>query len=611
MAGSLIMFNATHASARQNLPRIRPPALVEASLTILNRTFTTQIREGASAEQLIEQIARENGGEVLKKYYPEFKTWEITSVRIGDVALVKSTESGIHFSLGEAGIPITVTEGEGIVFPNAEEMRIGKNTRNIALWTTSANFDPGSIRDLDDIYGTKGGITLSADARDEVSKAHGGIRSGGNIVLEDNILVLNKDTGEVLTVSQHAARESVQPQPALPLVPAMAPQAPFPGPNPEPPRLSLPDDGSRFRVPCLNICIFDGRLADQVKIQFNPVIGQAFDAIAPQARELQKLPETLRMPKIAFCRLVFKQQKQDGDSPQPPSSQKAPQPPADAAKPARSQPDNGAAAAPSSGGAGACSLNPSSKMETLRPRASRLPVQNTLRTGPEIPHGEILRAWHLPRQEPLDLGTAESVARVRNPDRNASVPEKKACGKKARKASQGPSPSQRKRKDKLLKQRQKRDKGKDREKRKARPGLPFGKKAEQTRRRRRAGAHPADSRKKTKMGAKNQGSLPVRAFARNPRRGRPRSLKAQRPLPEKTVLGTKEKRTSIRRREKPMMAKTAGKARNRINALHEAPGANNPSRRKKKMPKHFLFEMLGLYWNRRGRKLRRKKKSAA
>ncbi len=324
----MFRLNPTHASSEPRLSRFHSGNLVEASVSMLGRTFTTAIREGATTNDLIEKVARENGGEVTKKYYPEFKTWEITSVRIGDAVLVKSSESGIHFSLGEAGIPMAVTEKQGIVFPNAEELRIGRNTRNIALWTTSANFDPGNIADIDRMYSSRGGAVLSKDARDELSKAHGGVRSGNGVLLEENILVLNKDTGEILTVSQHAAREpesimfSAGPVLASSAYSSSAMPAAFSDARPsqhEPMARYDPALFDAFRsrmndASSLIIKTFDGSIADSVTVRFNPFsqdergpalfsLPQAADSKASVARTQN--PISAPAQRLSFCLLAF------------------------------------------------------------------------------------------------------------------------------------------------------------------------------------------------------------------------------------------------------------------------------------------------------------------
>ena len=118
------------------------PLLVKASISLNGQTFHTLIHEGASAEQLIEKVAKENGGGVAKVYYPEFKTYEIVAVKVGNQLLVKndpkrvaeadfsdfndsdsvkkdavstasSSTGGIHFFVGKDGIPMAAAEDDG------------------------------------------------------------------------------------------------------------------------------------------------------------------------------------------------------------------------------------------------------------------------------------------------------------------------------------------------------------------------------------------------------------------------------------------------------------------------------------------------------------------
>jgi len=284
--------NRSHAQ----LSRFRSGNLVNASLSVLGRTFRTTIREGASAEELIERVARENGGGVAKVYYPEFKTWEIVAVKIGDRLLVKgdskrvaeadfsqfrdgesvrsaaiaaskSSDGGIHFSLGESGIPMAATEEQGVVFPNAEELRIGKNINDIALWTTSAAFDPKNMDDIDSIYRHKGGASITSEAFEQISEAHGGMRSE-KLMLYDNILVLDKDTGEVRTVTEHASRDIHFMDVPLP---------PLFTPGPQTVSTNIRQDMAVFdgrpeRVSYLLVKTFDGAFTEHVDVGFSSLI---------------------------------------------------------------------------------------------------------------------------------------------------------------------------------------------------------------------------------------------------------------------------------------------------------------------------------------------------
>jgi len=271
---------AAFPSARQNL--------IEARLTVEGRVFRTLIREGATVNELIEKVAGENGGSVEKKYYPEFKTYEITRVRIGDVLLVKG-DRGIHFGLGEFGIPFA-SAGEQIVFPNADELRVRKETSTIGLWMTADNFDPARAADFDRRYG--GGARVSGAARGELEKSHGGMRSE-KLLLHDNILVINRETGEISTVSEYAAKAEgfAAPQFQTPTYTSVGlTMASERGP------LAIPMDGSSSRVPYLFVKTFDGRVTDHISIQFNPLKA---DAPRIELKEItERRPDVLHFPAL-------------------------------------------------------------------------------------------------------------------------------------------------------------------------------------------------------------------------------------------------------------------------------------------------------------------------
>lgn len=269
---------------------------IDASVTMLGNRFTTTIREGASAEELIEKVARENGGGVAKVYYPEFKTWEIVAVKIGDMLLVKGdakkvadadfsgfadaaavrrqaiaaasrSDGGIHFSLGQSGIPMAMTEGQGIVFPNAEELRVSRETSSIALWMTAANVNPVELKDLERAYSAAGGLRISEGAQKLIISAHEGVRSE-KLMLHDNLLVLDKESGEIRTASEYADRIRVEgfaaPQFQVPAYTSVGLAMPS-----EQGVIAAPMDASPFRIPYLFVKVFDGRLVDHVSVQFN------------------------------------------------------------------------------------------------------------------------------------------------------------------------------------------------------------------------------------------------------------------------------------------------------------------------------------------------------
>lgn len=272
--------------------------LIEAKVSVAGRAFCTLIREGASVNELIEKVAKENGGWVEKKYYPEFKTWEITKVQIGDVLLVKGKEGGIHFGLGTSGIPLA-SAGEQIIFPNAEELRVGKDTSTIGLWLTPANFDPSKVGDLNPIYSSNGGIRLSEDARKKMEESHGGMRSE-KLLLDGNLLVLDRETGEIRTASEHAAKIAVEgfaaPQFQTPTYTSVGLTM-----SSDRGALALPMDGSPLRVPYLFVKAFDGRITDHISVQFNPI--RAYDAALHKPKEtVQNRSDATSLHFSVLCR---------------------------------------------------------------------------------------------------------------------------------------------------------------------------------------------------------------------------------------------------------------------------------------------------------------------
>jgi hypothetical protein len=274
------------------------PLLVKSSITINGRKFTTMIHEGASAEELIAKVAKENGGGVARVYYPELKTHEIVAVKIGEQLIVKgdpkrveegdfsdfqdsemvksaavsassSSKGGIHFFVGSEGIPMAAAENQGIVFPNAQELRVSTNINNLSLAVVDYNVDPNSIRDINRLY--EKGARISQDAKREIEKSHGGVRSEKLMLPDTSVLILSRESGNIRTASEFAsnfrAEGFMSKQPAAPQQ-FFAPQHIRRG-------LALPTDlgvmhipldGSSSRIPYLCVKVFDGKLTDAIRI---------------------------------------------------------------------------------------------------------------------------------------------------------------------------------------------------------------------------------------------------------------------------------------------------------------------------------------------------------
>lgn len=285
MAGPGVLVATMRAERQRPLPRAAPPPfsrqhLIEASLTIEGRTFRTFVREGTPVNALIEKVAKENGGSVEKVFYPSMNASEIVSVRIGGICLAKSGTEGLHFYVGSSGIPFASLPS-GIVFPNGDELRVRAATYDIHLGKTGDNFDPKSASDFGQKYAAGTRTTAAAMRRLQVKGAHGDSRSE-KILLPENLLVIDKETGEIRTASEHAARIAVEgfaaPQFVTPTYTSV-------GLTMVSDRgvLAVPMDGSATRVPYFFVKAFDGRIADHVSVQFNAL--KAGEAAPPSLRD--------------------------------------------------------------------------------------------------------------------------------------------------------------------------------------------------------------------------------------------------------------------------------------------------------------------------------------
>jgi hypothetical protein len=550
--------------------------LVEASVEMLGRTFRTSIREGASAEDLIEKIAAENGGGVAKVYYPEFKSWEIVAVKIGDQVLVKgepdkvaradfsqfsepetfrsiairaakNSEGGIHFSIGKSGIPLAITDNEQIVFPNAEELRIGKNTSSISLWMTSVNANPLSMADLSQNYSSSGGLHISRDAMRKIEESHGGVRSD-KLLLEDNILVLNKDTGEIFTASQFSQVAASLPAPSFDFRIDYSIRAEVP---PLQSQIHT-HDGNQFRNPYLLVKTFDGQAVENFRIRMNP-LPEASNP-APKEAKNQKLPKTAPVPKFVFSLLQFKSDEKPPDDFLPPPS--------------------------GSSGTG-IRLNRPATASTMPP-AAITPAQAPI-SAENISAETIIRTWRAPRSSKIPLGIpsssislgfspAERMPRSKPPDK---VPEKRGRKpaqdiKRRRRLQTAPSVKQ------------------------SAPSKPSGKKPPSAK-------HKAPAKKPGKRPAEIP--LKKKADPRAAKAGIP-ARKSEKPKPMKKPAP--EIQNSLSKKSRKTKPETL-----KMGHLPARKKDTSPKTVRKKLSRYFFNELMGLFqWKKRGRKLSTKKKSA-
>lgn len=346
MAGSLANMGPSRLLHQRRVPN-QMPLLVKSSITINGRRFATMIHEGASAEDLISKVARENGGGVARVYYPEFGTHEIVAVKIGDQMVVKgdpkrvlegdfsdfeeadsvkaaavkvsqSSKGGIHFFVGSDGIPMAAAENESILFPNAQELRVSSNINNLSLSVVDYNVDPNSIRDINRLYGK--GARISLDAKREIEKSHGGVRSEKLMLPDTSVLILSRESGDIRTASEFASHFKAE---------GFA----F---KPEPPErfavqdqvrrglrlptdlgvMHIPLDGSSSRVPYICVKVFDGRVTDAIKVTMHPPEeswsdGQELPQEAPAANGLVAPAVALRPAKSPRIETAAPQPKTD------------------------------------------------------------------------------------------------------------------------------------------------------------------------------------------------------------------------------------------------------------------------------------------------------------
>jgi hypothetical protein len=574
MAG-IITHSASHATFQRLHNAFRSRQLVEASVELLGRTYRTSIREGASAEDLIEKIAKENDGGVARVYYPEFRTWEIVAVKIGDQVLVKgdpakvadadfsqfsdagrfraaalraasNSEGGIHFSIGKNGIPLAIMDNQEIAFPNAEELRIGKNTNNISLWMTSVNVNPLSLADLSQAYSSCGGLEVSRDALRKIEESHGGTRSD-KLLLEDNILVLNKDTGEIFTASQFSAA-----------VPSSLPCASsdffqnYSIRSDITPAQSQSYDGNPLRNPYFTVKTFDGQLREHLRIQMNAIAeSPKLEALPTAPAKNDGEPKSQHLPQLVFSLLRFESKPQD-------------KPPDDFPPPK--------GGSPSAIRVKAAKVSGRAKRDMPK-AASAAP--HVLEITPEM----IIRKWSEPRNKKIQLGTpvASSPIKLFNEGIPKNTIRQMPLPRQEKKVHNSESPPQ-----------------KSRSRKKSKPR-----------------AAPAVVEPKAKRkNAKERSAAPK--FGSMTKPAKPK--KEPRALDTKQIHEQKSRKNAGPRTNRAVPEKPKAAAHQKKEILSENKFiANRPEKKKsRKMNRHFLQEMLGLLpqWKKRGRKFSTKKKSA-
>jgi hypothetical protein len=298
--------------------------------------FSSLNPDGASAEQVIESIARTYGGGVARVFNKQLNAKEIVAVKIGRNLLVKGepdkiseadfsqfdnadsvrkaalrsskqNKGGIHFFLGEKGVPLGVGDSGELVFPNAEELRLKGDTGTIHIDLVDYDADPLTLRDLEGMYSDKGGIRFSEMARElvlsnlqerDLMEGHGGVRSEKLMLADTSVLIFDIEGGEMKTAMEHSAKTEgfMAPQFDVSLQQAKDPTVEAPAfhnvglllPTHLGPML-IPMDGSAAKVPYLFVKVFDGKAEDAVKV-FEPL-----DEAKPLSQTKQEQKEHLRI----------------------------------------------------------------------------------------------------------------------------------------------------------------------------------------------------------------------------------------------------------------------------------------------------------------------------
>lgn len=132
-----------------------------------------------------------------------------------------SSEGGIHFFLGESGIPIVPAMGESgkIGFLNSKEVLVTGSTSYFSIRLVNYNSDPQTLKDLG-----SGEIDISLAAqtalsnpgsvnsptnltKEQIEKAHGGARGDKLMLDEQKILIFDFLTNELKTALEYALPE--------------------------------------------------------------------------------------------------------------------------------------------------------------------------------------------------------------------------------------------------------------------------------------------------------------------------------------------------------------------------------------------------------------------
>ncbi|MEM4272211.1 MAG: hypothetical protein QXH30_01350 [Candidatus Bilamarchaeaceae archaeon] len=278
--------SACQQKASLPIPRnaLEGKSLVEVEFRAGWASVRTAVPEGTPFLDALKKAVDENGGKMVLKWHPELKAHEIVYLEMKGMALAKTTEEGIHFFLGKAGIPIIAGRDGSIGFPNGMETEVRQNANIFTIGMEKSNANPANIRELGGMYAQHGGLSISEGAMKAIAASHGGFREG-ETRLCGKVLVLDKECGRLFSISEflidekegsafmrRAARERRLEGLVLPLAKG---------------RDFFQMDGSEAKIPYLFIRLFDGSVEGELKVRYGPFPSPKAPALTNGAMKIE------------------------------------------------------------------------------------------------------------------------------------------------------------------------------------------------------------------------------------------------------------------------------------------------------------------------------------
>ncbi len=299
--------------------------LVAANITINSRKYSTLICEGSSQMELLGKVAKENGGGVVKLFYPKYGTYEIVGIKIGNDILVKGNPKalekadysdfndlhsakrffvklsheaerngggGIH-SFIRSGIPVTIDKKGNLMFPNFDETPVTRETNDVEIKREKSKADPRTVSDILNMYGRS---ERPSEILEKARSSHGGDRLE-KIGDANNILLIDKDTGEISSPVFSNGKELsihknddlfVKPQLIAPVQADFSTTPVFDGYKQE-------SWGRRFHVRLFDGCGSTEELEEEgfVEFFFSPPASSGFSTVTPKPGKASEKRETV------------------------------------------------------------------------------------------------------------------------------------------------------------------------------------------------------------------------------------------------------------------------------------------------------------------------------